>query len=98
MAEQQNIEGVDVNRTGNKDMRKEYAESDVEVLFRRGEWRNWDDAINWLEQNGDSDNELTPGETIAMKEDLSELRKRGEKFFGDPRKVYDMTRRHRPKE
>lgn len=81
-----------VNETPYKDYRRSYTESDVEVLFRRGDWRNWDDALNWLKEYGEADNELTPGEVIAMKEDLEQIAKKGEKFTTDAARVCSMAR------
>jgi hypothetical protein len=72
-----------------------YRQSDVEVLLRRGSWRNWDDAIRWLEENGEADGELAPGEALAMRADLMSLRDRGFRFTHKPDELYTMAREHR---
>jgi hypothetical protein len=94
MAEQRK-EGVKVKATGNKDMEKDYGPGDFEVLYSRGEWRNWDEEIKWLEENGESDNELTPGETIAMKEDIMRLKENDEPFESDYQMAYEKAHRNR---
>lgn len=72
-----------------------YRQSDVEVLFRRGNWRNWDDAIHWLEENGEADSELAPGEALALRADLMTLRDMGFKFIHKPDELYKMAHEHR---
>ena len=88
------IEGVNVDVTGHKSMERKYSQSDVEVLFRRGHWKSWDETIQWLETQGERDNELTPGETIAMTEDLRQVRNSGEQFTNDPTRVHQLMRQH----
>jgi hypothetical protein len=89
---QERVSGVKINETPNKSYERHYKQSDMEVLFRRGDWHNWDEAINWLKEDGEADNELTPGEVIAMKEDLEKLKKRGDKFTNDPAAVFRMVK------
>jgi hypothetical protein len=82
--------GVNFEDTPNKDKEESYQRSDVEVVFRRGDWHSWDEVIDWLGDRGEADNELTPGEVIAMKEDFENLKKQGEKFTNDPDAVFRM--------
>ncbi|HEY8477371.1 MAG TPA: hypothetical protein VIN09_10955 [Chloroflexota bacterium] len=89
------VEGVTVQPTGRKKMERDYDVSDVEVLFRRGHWRNWNEAIHWLETQGERDNELTPGEVLAMTEDLRKLKQEGTAFTADPHRVYELAHRYR---
>ena len=81
------IEGVEIKKTGHKHL------SDMQVLYRLGSWHNWDEAIHWLETKGEQDNELTPGETVAMTEDLRKLKSKGAKFTSDAKKVCEMADR-----
>ncbi len=47
--------------------------------------------IGWLQQNGDQDNELMPGEVKSMVNDFSKLT--GQEFpTGAPDKAYEMAR------
>jgi hypothetical protein len=41
-------------------------------------------VVTWLEKNGDQDDELTPGEAVAMKEDFQRVQQSGEQFTSDP--------------
>ncbi len=72
-----------------------YHPSDVEVLFRRGNWQNWDDAIQWLEENGEADEDVGSSEARAMREDLLRLRDAGFRFTHKPDEVYRMAHEHR---
>jgi hypothetical protein len=71
----------------------EYRRPDVEVLFRRGNWRSWDDAIHWLEENGEADGELSPAEALAMREYLASLRDTGFRFRRRPDEAQRLSRR-----
>jgi hypothetical protein len=66
----------------------------MKVLFNRGQWRSWDDAIGWLQRRGMNDNELTPGEVNHMKEDIGCLSKDHVRFTGDYRQAYRLARQH----
>lgn len=89
---EERVSGVKIKDTPYKDREKDYAQSDVAVVFRRGDWHSWDEAIGWLAEHGEADNELTPGEVIAMKEDFDKLKKQGKKFTNDPDAVYRMLK------
>ncbi|MGE5620364.1 MAG: hypothetical protein ACM3US_14050 [Sphingomonadaceae bacterium] len=91
---EEEIEGVHIERTGHKKMEHAYDLSDMEVVYRRGDWHNWDEIIHWLETQGERDNELTPGEVIAMVEDLRMVRDSGAAFTKDPRKAYELVFEH----
>lgn len=92
---EQDVQGVEVKKTGNKQWERDYGEGDIEVVLSRGDWQDWDDAINWLEENGEQDNELTPGEAVAMAEDLRDLRDQGEPYSNDPNEVYNKAHQYR---
>ncbi len=92
--EQERVEGVDVKRTGKKRWEHAYDLSDIQAVYRRGHWQSWDEMIHWLETEGEKDNELTPGETIAIVEDLRSIRDAGIPFTNDPRKAYDLVFEH----
>ncbi|MHB0868616.1 MAG: hypothetical protein ACYC5J_04080 [Chloroflexota bacterium] len=88
---ERDVEGVHVERTGSKKWEHAYDLSDMEAAYRRGHWNSWDDLIHWLETEGEKDNELTPGEVIAMVEDLRLVRDAGVPFTNDPRKAFDLV-------
>lgn len=87
--------GVAFKPSPNKKMTKDYTESDMKALFSRGQWHNWNEAIDWLKKSGERDNELTPGEVIAMVEDLEKLQKSGAAFTNDPAKAFELAHRGR---
>ena len=89
---QERISDVKVNMTPNKDIEQHYTKSDLEVVFRRGEWSSWNEVIDWLKEHGEADNELTPGEVIAMKRDLEQLKQQGKQFTADADAVYKLTK------
>jgi hypothetical protein len=69
-----------------------YDESDIEVVYRRGDWNNWTDIVRWLErglsQDEQADNELSEAESRQLLEGFRRLDQRGEKFTSDPKTVY----------
>jgi hypothetical protein len=76
----------------NRDWTKNYDESDVAHVLKASDAHNWNDAIKYLDRNGMNDNELTPGETIHMKEDLQKAVKGKAGFSGDPKQAYKALR------
>jgi hypothetical protein len=72
---------------------KDYEQSDVEMLLRKGEWRNYDDMIKWLQEEGDGYRKFTPGEVGHMIDDLSRLRQKGAKFITDSGQLYQEMKR-----
>jgi hypothetical protein len=89
------IEGVRIQMTANKKLDFDYDLGDVKALYRRGDWRNWQDEVRWLEQFGERDNELTPGQTVAMVEDLRSLQASKAPFTSDPNQAFQMAHRFR---
>jgi len=72
---------INVTSQTSREKEKDYDRSDLEALMRRNEgWRNWDDPIRWLKQNGDASNEFTPGEVRNMVQDFEELKNKGVPF------------------
>jgi hypothetical protein len=65
-----------------------YDESDIEVVYRRGEWNSWKDIVHWLErglsQDSQADNELSAAESQQLLQDFRQLDKRHEKFTQNP--------------
>lgn len=88
-------EGVRVNDTGDRQWQKDYTALDVEAVFRRATPSRWGDVVKWLEQNGDPSNELTPGESVAMKEDFQKLEKSGHQFTDNPDHALKLAHQNR---
>ncbi len=92
---QEEIEGVQVKVTGHKQWQEDYTLSDMQVVYRRTNPKSWDDMIKWLEKYGESDNELTPGETIALTQDLRSLKQSHISFTDNPEKAFSEAHKHR---
>ncbi len=92
---EQSFEGIHLDLTGHRELQFDYRQSDVEVVYRRTQPSSWDDMIGWLETKGTNDNELTPGEVVAMVEDLRTLKNQGARFTSDPAQAYQEAHRHR---
>lgn len=94
------VEGVCVAATGTtwimseKKLYKVYDESDVEVVYRRGDWRDWGQLRRWVEREGEQDNELTPGEVHHLGEDVRCLQDEDVQFVPDPHRAYELLREH----
>lgn len=85
----------EIKKTGHRQWTEDYGEGDVKAVLSRGDWRNWNEIIQWLDKKGEQDNELTPGEVIAMREDMQHLREQGASFTSDPSRVFQMMHRFR---
>jgi hypothetical protein len=92
---EKSVEGVQVKETGKKKWDFDYRQSGMEAVYRRGDWQSWEDIENWLDRNGDADNEITPGEAIAMGEDLRSVEAAGEAFASNPEQAYRMAHKFR---
>lgn len=83
------VDGVDVvNQTG--DFHRGYRESDVEQIFRDAKPHSWKDLLNFVEKKGDSEWHITPGEAIAMKQDLQRLVQSNAPFESNPAKAFEV--------
>jgi hypothetical protein len=69
-----------------------YRKSDMEVVYRRGNWRSWDDIITWLQREGADDSELVGAEVEKMIEDIRHVREQHKEFVNDPAKAYEIVR------
>lgn len=70
----------------------EYQKSDVEVVYRRGEWHSWRDVVHWLERglsrDQQADNELSEAESRQLLDDFRKLGQQGKRFTDDPGRAY----------
>lgn len=76
---------------------EDYKEDDVEQVMRKREWRDWDEVISWLREQGDADRRLTPGEVKHMVEDFTRLKEQGVPFTRDAHKLYEQAHAQRSK-
>ncbi|MGE5307867.1 MAG: hypothetical protein ACM3OC_02125 [Deltaproteobacteria bacterium] len=78
-------------------MTKDYAMSDVEAVWRRGDFNSYQEVEQWLKARGNADNELTPGEVMAMEEDIMKLEQQNAQFTKDPDQAFTMMHKGRGK-
>lgn len=95
MAAEQVFDGIHLHLTPYRELEFDYTASDMDVVYRRTRPHSWDDLITWLERQGDLDNELTPGEVVALVEDLRTLKQQGVPFIADPQRAFEEAHRHR---
>jgi hypothetical protein len=76
---------------------KDYTASDVESVMRVRQWRDWDEVISWLREEGDDHRRLTPGEVKHMVEDFTRLKEQGAPFTTDPQQLYEQAHKARSK-
>ena len=69
----------------------DYELSDMQLVYRRGNWGNWNDVLSWLKQYGRGDNRLTPGETAGLIEDIRQLKNKKVPFTGNPKKAFELA-------
>lgn len=61
----QNKQGVNVtDPTSNEKAPEGYAQPDVDSLFRRRDWHNWDSMIEGLPDNGDARHAVRHGASV----------------------------------
>lgn len=73
------------------EQQRDYTKADVQVVFKRGDWQNWDEAIDWLETEGERDNELQGKKVNAMIKDFRRMQEQGAKMPPDPDKVFTVA-------
>ena len=72
----------------------EYDEAVMEQLFRRGDWRNWDDCIRWLKGTAEQASSLTASHVSCLVEHLTRLRDSGIPFPLDYREAFQLVQQH----
>ena len=80
---------------GYVDMKKDYTESDLKLVYEHSHPHNWDEAIDWIKNHADENKKITPGEAIAMDEDLQKLKDSGAQFTDDPHRAFEMAHKNR---
>jgi hypothetical protein len=69
-----------------------YDKSDIEAVYRRGDWSSWGDIVKWLEKglqhDEQADNELSEKESHELLDDFRRLQGNGTPFTGDPAEAY----------
>ncbi|MDZ5442305.1 hypothetical protein U2F26_06100 [Micromonospora sp. 4G57] len=70
----------------------DYQKSDVEVVYRRGDWNSWSDIVRRLEgglsRDQQADNELSEAESRQLLDGFRRLDQKGERFTDDPAGAY----------
>lgn len=89
------FDGIRLDLTGYRSLAFNYEQSDMRVAYRRTHPSSWDELINYMERYGTYDNEFTPGEVVAMTEDLRTLKQDHTPFTDNPDKAYQEAHSHR---
>ncbi|MGH2447886.1 MAG: hypothetical protein ACRDFS_04705 [Chloroflexota bacterium] len=98
---QERIEGVEVNMTGDKNWTMDYRPSDLNQVIddyiakKHQKPSSWKDLIGFVENHGESEWHITPGEAVAIKEDLSEAKSHGDQFTDDRSKLFQEIHQYR---
>ncbi|MEO3780550.1 hypothetical protein ABGB16_27820 [Micromonospora sp. B11E3] len=70
----------------------DYQQSDVEVVYRRGDWHSWHDIVRWLERglsrDQQADNELSEVESRELLDGFRKLDQQATPFTTDPAHAY----------
>lgn len=82
------FDGITLHLTGDRQLAFDYEQSDMQVAYRRSTPNSWQDIISWMEKKGTFDNEFTPGEVVAMVEDLRSLKQNGTPFTNNPDQAF----------
>ncbi|HEX6799535.1 MAG TPA: hypothetical protein VF116_17645 [Ktedonobacterales bacterium] len=89
------IQGVDISNPESKGWKPGYEESDVRDLWRHANASSWPQLLRYVENKGDNTWHITPGEAIAMKEDIEATMKSGASFPNSPEQAYQEMHSHR---
>ncbi len=87
--------GINLRLMPDEELQFDYTQSDVRAVYRRGLWHSWNDIVSWIERDGTRDNELTPGEAVALVEDARTLAQNNTRFTSDPRHAYQELHKQR---
>ena len=73
----------------------DYSPADLQVVYRRGHWKNWREIMRWIDERAARDPELPWERADAIRQDLQELEREGIPFTNDPQQVHDLTHKRR---
>jgi hypothetical protein len=82
-----------VNPTG--DFTPAYRKSDVERIFHEAKPHSWHDLVQFIEQKGDAQWHITPGEAMAMKDDFRHLAQSNVPFTDNPDEAFQEVQKFR---
>jgi hypothetical protein len=76
------------------DWTNSYQKADFEVLYRRDNWRSWEEVIHWLRTKGMKDRDITPGEANHIAADIQLLKDDDVRFTDDAGRAYHLAKSH----
>jgi hypothetical protein len=71
--------------------KQDWVQRDLEKIVAERQFKNWDEFISWLREEGDKVRGVTPGELKQMVEDFTRLKERGVPFTTDPAQLYEQA-------
>lgn len=72
----------------------DYDETVMEQLFRRGDWKSWDDCINWLRDAAHNASSLTSQHVDSLIQHLTRLRDSKVPFPLDYREAFKLVQQY----
>lgn len=86
---QEKIDGVDISNPSSRRYGESYRESDIAEIYKDAHPTSWQDLLNYVEKKGDATWHITPGEAIAIKQDIQRVMKSGNKSFpNNPKQAF----------
>lgn len=98
---EETIKNVKMNMTGDKNWTMDYKKSDVDQLIddyigKHHDWpKSWRELMGFDEKHGEAEWHITPGEAVAMKEDMQEAISHNVPFTHDRQKLYHDMHQYR---
>jgi uncharacterized Fe-S center protein len=86
-------EDIKIHDPGSRDKEKQgYIQRDLENVLSTRQFRDWDDLLSFLREEGDNVRGVTPGELKQMVEDINRLKEQGAPFTTDAAELYKRAR------
>jgi hypothetical protein len=86
---------VKIHDPSSNAMEKDYEVTDIERLLGKRDWRDYNEMIKWLENEGDADRRFTPGEVKHMIDDLSRMKNMGKPMSKNPEQLFKQMKSSR---
>jgi len=73
---------------------KEYSADDMKEVYSKGDWKDWEDIILWLELSGRSDPDLMDGKVGKIIFQLKQLQEKNIPFVTDYKEAFQLAQKH----
>lgn len=89
------VQGVAVPNAEDQNWGGNYRESDVAQIFKDAQPHSWQDMVQYLENHGDAQWHIKPGEAVAMTEDAKKAMHKGDQFSENAQKTFQTMHQYR---